>query len=128
MQSMIHKWSLSKINFTHTFCLFCLLCTKLESVGHCLRGKQYYESFHSARNLEMESCIAWYSRSSSKTSWINSVMFTKIQQFGSFTWIVLIRKERPCLLVRCSQWLTMIRTSHPGPYESVWVSYQAGSA
>ena len=39
---------------------FCLLCSKLESVEHCLCGKQNHDAVHSSRNLETACCTPWH--------------------------------------------------------------------
>ena len=40
---------------------FCLLCIKLESVRHCLWGKQHHDTIHFSRNLETACCTAYHS-------------------------------------------------------------------
>ena len=40
---------------------FCLLCSKLKSVGHYLWGKQNHDAIHSSRNLETACCTVWQS-------------------------------------------------------------------
>ena len=46
----------------------CLLCSKLESVGHCLWVQQHHNAIHSFRNLEKTSCTAWHSQQNSHTN------------------------------------------------------------
>ena len=43
---------------------FCLLCRKLKSVGHCLRGKLHHDAIHAFQNLETIGCTPWHSRPS----------------------------------------------------------------
>ena len=94
----------------HIVCFwFCLLHSKLESVGHCLWGKQHHDEIHSTRFLEMAYYTAGiHSRISNMTmfgrqleetaegfekGWLNPIVITKLQQFGSLNQIVWIRKE-----------------------------------
>ena len=51
------------ISRMHAICFkFCLLYSKLKSVGHDLWGKQHHYAIYSCRNSETACCTAWYSR------------------------------------------------------------------
>ena len=46
----------------HFICFrFCLLCCKLDSVGHYVCGKQHYDAIPFSRNLEMACCTTSHS-------------------------------------------------------------------
>ena len=68
------------INFVHPLYFFSsdfhLLCSKLESVKHCLWKKQLHNIIHFSRNLEIVCCTAWHS--SSKISLCLYVKLRKI--------------------------------------------------
>ena len=47
------KLSISRLLYLNQFYL---LCSKLESVGHCLWGKQYNDAIHFSKNFKMACC------------------------------------------------------------------------
>ena len=63
--------------FMSCMCFICfkfyLLCTKLESVRHCLWGQQHHNIISFSRNLETVCCIAWHLHRSSNTKISKSV-------------------------------------------------------
>ena len=81
---------------------FCQLCSKVETIGQCSWGNQYHRAIYSSKKFGKGMLYGCHSPGSSTTKyvsvemggeraedlkkgWMSSMVFTKMQQFGSFT-------------------------------------------